>query len=61
MTGFFEKFALEVAATLAVGAATAFLCGLSTTREPESRWPRAADRPNCGPASRQGAGRSHAA
>jgi hypothetical protein len=47
MTAFVEKFAIEVAATLAVGAVTGFLYGL-TTREPASR----SSCPHCGVASR---------
>jgi hypothetical protein len=53
MTAFVEKFALEVAATLAVGAVTAFLSGLSsTTGEPASRPRRATVCPRCGVGSR---------
>jgi hypothetical protein len=61
MTGFVEQFALEVAATFAVGAVTAFLFGLSTTHEPAGRPRRAAECPNCGSASRGGAGMRGAA
>jgi hypothetical protein len=53
MTGFVEKFAIEVAATLAVGAVTAFLYGLSTTREPANSMRRSSACPHCGSASRQ--------
>jgi hypothetical protein len=52
MTGFVEKFALEVATTLAVGAVTAFLCGLSAT--PANRPRRSSACPHCGGASRAG-------
>jgi hypothetical protein len=54
MTAFVEKFALEVATTLAVGAVTAFLCGLSAT--PASRLRRASACPHCGGAPRDRAG-----
>jgi hypothetical protein len=46
MTGFVEKFAIEVAATLAVGAVTAFVLGLSTTGEIAGRPRRSC--PHCG-------------
>ncbi len=49
MTAFVEKFAIEVAATLAVGAVTGFLYGL-TTREPKGRL---SDCPHCSVASRE--------
>jgi hypothetical protein len=52
MTAFVEKFAIEVAATLAVGAVTGFLYGL-TTREPTRRL---SDCPHCGVASRERSG-----
>jgi hypothetical protein len=51
MTAFVEKFAIEVAATLAVGAVTGFLYGL-TTREPTVRPRRSSACPHCGVASR---------
>jgi hypothetical protein len=56
MTAFVEKFALEVATTLAVGAVTAFLYGFSSTREPAGRPRRSSACPHCGAASRDGAG-----
>jgi hypothetical protein len=56
MTAFVEKFALEFATTLAVGAVTAFLVGVSTTAEPAGRPRRAAACPHCGTAPRDGAG-----
>jgi hypothetical protein len=59
MTAFVEKFALEVATTLAVGAVTAFLCGLSAA--PAGRPRRSSDCPHCGGVSRDGAGRPGAA
>jgi hypothetical protein len=59
MTAFVEKFALEVATTLAVGAVTAFLCGLSAT--PASRLRRSSACPHCGGASQNGAGPRRAA
>ena len=52
MTAFVEKFALEVATTLAVGAVTAFLYGLSSTRESASRSRRSSACPHCGAARR---------
>jgi hypothetical protein len=61
MTAFVEKFALEVAATIAVGAVTGFLFGL-TTGEPKRRPRRSSACPNCGTAaSRDGAGLRRAA
>jgi hypothetical protein len=59
MTGFVEKFALEVATTFAVGAVTAFLCGLSAT--PASRPRRSSACPHCGTAASDGAGLRRAA
>jgi hypothetical protein len=56
MTAFVEKFALEFATTLAVGAVTAFLVGVSTTAEPAGRRRRSSACPHCGTASRDGAG-----
>jgi hypothetical protein len=53
MTAFVETFALEVAATIAVGAVTGFLYGL-TTREPASRPRRSSACPHCGTASPNG-------
>jgi hypothetical protein len=49
MTAFVEKFALEVATTLAVGAVTGFLCGLSAT---PAR--RSSACPHCGGAPQDG-------
>ncbi len=61
MTVFVEKFALEFATTLAVGAVTAFLCGLSATRQPVGR-PRGSPAcPHCGGASQGGARQRRAA
>jgi hypothetical protein len=61
MTAFVEKFALEVAATLAVGAVTAFLYGLSsTTSEAAGRARPASGCPHCGGPSRRRAGLRHA-
>jgi hypothetical protein len=54
MTAFVETFALEVAATIAVGAVTGFLYGL-TTREPANRPRRASACPQCGTLSGDGA------
>lgn len=54
MTVFVEKFALELATTLAVGAVTAFLCGLSAT--PAGRPRRPSVCPRCGGTSPDGAG-----
>jgi hypothetical protein len=45
MTAFVEKFALEFATTLAVGAVTAFLVGVSTTGEPAGRRRRSSAAP----------------
>jgi hypothetical protein len=56
MTAFVEKFALEVATTLAVGAVTGFLFGLSSPHEPASRPRRSSACPHCGSASRDSAG-----
>jgi hypothetical protein len=55
MTAFVEKFALEFATTLAVGAVTAFLVGVSTTSEPAGRSRRSSACPHCGEASQDGA------
>jgi hypothetical protein len=60
MTAFVEKFALEVAATLAVGAVTAFLYGLSSTTSEAAGRARSAC-PHCGGPSRARAGLRHAA
>jgi hypothetical protein len=54
MTAFVEKFALEVAATLAVGAVTAFLVGLSTAGEARPR--RSSGCPHCGGTTRTAVG-----
>ena len=62
MTVFVEKFALEVATTLAVGAVTAFLYGLSsTTSEAAGRTRPASACPHCGGPSRRRAGLRRAA
>jgi hypothetical protein len=58
MTAFVEKFALEVATTFAVGAVTAFLCGLSAMPEPARR---ASACPHCGVVPRAGTGPRRAA
>ena len=54
MTAFVETFAVEVAATIAVGAVTGFLYGL-TMREPASGPRRSSACPNRGTASPDGA------
>jgi hypothetical protein len=61
MTAFVEKFALEFATTLAVGAVTAFLCGLSATREPAGRSRGSSACPHCGAASQDRSSLRHAA
>jgi hypothetical protein len=55
MTAFVETFAVEVVATIAVGAVTGFLYGL-TTREPASRPRRSSACSHCGTASGDDAG-----
>jgi hypothetical protein len=60
MTALVETFALEVAATIAVGAVTGFLYGL-TTREPASRSRRSSACPHCATRSGDGAGLHRAA
>jgi hypothetical protein len=53
MTGFVEKFALEVATTFAVGAVTAFLVGVTTTGMPAGRSRRSSACPRCDGASQE--------
>jgi hypothetical protein len=60
MTVFVEKFAVEIAATLAVGAVTAFLLGLSTAGETARRPRQSSACPHCGGATREAMGRHHA-